>query len=175
VRCAPAKPVAMFDQGWNLEFDPPEWMQPGEVYLHGVCALLFPQMNHPEIEGGENAPCMAHVMIEDGNTIRADDYRIEDEGKTLPWREAIAGDDADCSAIFMNPSLYALFAPIAELGEGDTHFVLKASADAMKRPLLVQIDKLPNFIGAIMGTRPFPLFDMPDWATVPPPAEEPSA
>jgi hypothetical protein len=172
-RCAPAKPVAMFDQGWNLEFDPPEWMQPGEVYLTGICALLFSQMNHPSIEGEDDSPCMANVLIETGNTIRATDYRI-DEDKTIAWREAIAGDDAETGALFVDPSLYALFTPIAELGGGDAFFVLKTRGDRLKRPLLVQLHKLPNFVGAIMELRPFPLFDMPDWAEVPPPAEEPS-
>lgn len=156
-RCAPAKPLEIFDEGEDT-IELPEWAQPGDVYLLEICAVLFPQMNHPDISDAFDGPALANVRAADGGAWKAEEYRLDD-CDLLDWRRPFSEKRADIVPhAYLSPSLFSVFHPFRELGARE-HNGLQPSL-ALKfgdgvSPAIVKVEGLPNFIGAIMPLRAF--------------------
>lgn len=156
-RCAPAKPLEVFLEGEDA-IELPEWAQPGDVHLFDICAVLFPQMNHPDIGDDFDAPALANVRAAGGETWRREDYRLDDR-PLLDWRKPFSESTTDTVPhAHLSPSLFAVFHPFRELGANEHHGFLPGLALKFGEgtaPAIVKIEALPNFIGAITPLRAF--------------------
>ncbi len=150
-RCAPAKPVRMFWEGF-YERALPEWAQPGDVVITPVCAILTPAMQMPDIELGEG-PCLENVMIETGDVWSLDDYRV-DLAKPVDWRKifekAAAQTGAATTALYWQPAAFNMFQPILELSASRSEAVVAVEFTGAGSPALVRVPTVPEFMGCFM-------------------------
>ncbi|MGJ0505645.1 MAG: hypothetical protein ACR652_00635 [Methylocystis sp.] len=163
-RCAPAR-VEMFLEG-RVFVDLPEWAQPSDVHILPVCALLFAGMNHPAWGGDDDKPCLAHVMIETGNVIRAEDFRL-DADKGLPWRMIFSRARGALSQICFAPERLANFDPVYDLFPEDEKKQFQVEfGDGPESPLFLRLPGVPEFIGALMPQKFIEADRLPVWATI---------
>lgn len=153
-RAAPPEPVSMYWEG-SFAYEPPEWMQPGDVLLHPAGALILGKTRHPSEHQQDNGAALAHVLIETGNHWRDTDFRV-DETEPLNWRAAFAGPRAKVERGFLLPEYFAVFAPIFDLAgtSGPTSVAIEF-AETEIAPAIVTMRGFDNFIGAISPMRRF--------------------
>lgn len=165
-RAAPAAPLQVFSEG-PADIELPEWAQPSDVRIAPVCALIFPQMNHPSVEDPRYAPALASVRIETGKEWREDDFRLQ-EDKKIPWRTALSGPFGAHGAICISPRVPAVFDALSDLC-GD-RAAASFSISFHERPFgphVLRLKGVPEFCGAFMGQKfvePDPLPEWLSWA-----------
>jgi hypothetical protein len=166
-RCAPPAPVAVFCEGPD-EIELPEWAQPGEVYLYGIAAMLFSQMNHPKFEDLNYAPVLASVPIETGNHWRESDYRVEETRETFQWRRPLDAAPAPGERFYLQPSVLATFQPIFEQARRDAEKPPALALEPRENMVIrVFIDGFADFVGVVMGMTPFEPAPLPPFAAAP--------
>jgi hypothetical protein len=167
-RCALPPPIAFVDDADLGPVDLPEWAQPGDVLLSDLSALLFARQPRPMSDDGGAPATLARAPIATGDHWREGEYRI-DAGPLPDWRtifDAPASNAAPAPRAFISPELYGMFELLRELAATRNYGLMPAASLEYRgegAPVIVTIDHLPNFIGAIAPMTPFDPPPPPDF------------
>ncbi|SMD18243.1 hypothetical protein [Rhizobium sp. RU36D] len=149
--------------GQSYRPDPPDWMQPGRVYVYTAGIHIIPAMRHPVWAEEENEfqPCFYARTASVSEHNRGLDFRMT-KGRPLDWRAFLKSTlelpDAAKATTRFDPHIPALFAPLLEMlrSTADTPPAIMSHTTKThpsgQNPVILQISGHPEVLGVWVGS-----------------------